>query len=86
MAFFVGLVGLGLVLQDLWDEATVGFGGDEDSGQLKGPRWSWLAGHLLALVLSDASQLRSGQGGLGWWWWWVSVMVVAPCGVWWWWW
>jgi len=29
-AGFVGFVGLGLVFQDLWDNAAVGFGGDED--------------------------------------------------------
>ena len=33
MMGFVGLIGLGLVFQDLWDEAAVGFGGDEDVGQ-----------------------------------------------------
>ncbi len=32
-ALLVGLIGLGLVLQDLRDEATVGFGGDEDVRQ-----------------------------------------------------
>ncbi len=32
-AGFVGLVGFGLVLQDLWDKATVGLGGDEDVRQ-----------------------------------------------------
>ncbi len=29
MAHFVGLVGLGLVFQDLRDDAVVGFGGDK---------------------------------------------------------
>jgi len=31
-AHFVGLVGLGLVFQDLQDNAVVGFGGDEYLG------------------------------------------------------
>ncbi len=35
-ALLVGLVGLRLVLQDLRDEAVVGFGGDEDVGQHQG--------------------------------------------------
>ncbi len=30
---FVGLIGLGLVLQDLQDEATMGFGGDKNVWQ-----------------------------------------------------
>ena len=30
---FVGLIGLGLVFQDLWYEAAVGFRGDKDVGQ-----------------------------------------------------
>ena len=30
VACFVGLVGLGLVFQDLWDDSAVGFGGDEN--------------------------------------------------------
>ncbi len=29
-AGFVGFVGFRLVLQDLWDDPAVGFGGDED--------------------------------------------------------
>jgi len=33
VAGFVGLIGFGLVLQDLWDEAAMGFGGDKDIGQ-----------------------------------------------------
>ena len=60
-ALFVGLVGLGLVFQDLWDKAAVGFGGDKDFGQHQGVRWS--TGRLFALVLLDAAQLCSGQGG-----------------------
>ncbi len=83
-AFLVGFVSPGLVLQDLWDEAMVGLGGDEDGGHLEGLRRSWVASCLLALVLLDASRLCSGQGGLGWLGWWVGVAVVAPRGVRWW--
>ena len=49
---FIGLVGLGLVFQDLWDEAMVGLGGDEDVGQHQGPHWS--TGGLLAFVFLDS--------------------------------
>ncbi len=55
VTFLVGFIGLGLVLQDLRDKAVMGFEGDEDGGQLEGPRWSWVASCLLALVLSDTS-------------------------------
>jgi len=33
-SFFLSFVGLGLVLQDLWDVAMMGFGGDKDGRQL----------------------------------------------------
>ena len=49
---FVGLIGLGLVLQDLWDSALVGLGGDEDFGEDQ--QACWLGG-LLAFVLLDSS-------------------------------
>ncbi len=55
VAFFVGFVGPGLVFQDLWDEAMMGFRGDKDGRQLEGPRQSWVASFLLACVLLDAS-------------------------------
>ncbi len=58
-------VGFGLVFQDLRDDPAVGFGGDEDLREDQRTRWS--AGSL-AFVLSDPSQLGSGQGG-SWWWW-----------------
>ena len=51
----VGFVGLGLVLQDLRDEAAVGFRGDEDGGHLEGLRQLWVASCLLAFVLSNTS-------------------------------
>jgi len=86
VAFFVSFVGPSLVLQDLQDEAMMGFGGDEDGGQLQGLCRLRLAGCLFALVLSDASQLRLGRGGLRWLRRWVGVTVVAPSGVQWWWW
>ena len=54
MSFFFGLVGLGLVFQDLWDVPAVGFRGDEDGRQLEGSCQSWLASHLLAFVFLDA--------------------------------
>ena len=60
-SFFVSLIGLGLVLQDLRDEASMGFGGDEYFGQHQGVCWS--AGGLLALVLLDSSRLCSGRSG-----------------------
>ncbi len=31
-AFLFGFIGLGLVLQDLWDVPLVGLGGDKDGG------------------------------------------------------
>jgi len=52
-AFFIGFVGFGLVFQDLWDEAVVGFGGDEDLGQHQGLCWS--TGGPLAFVFLDSS-------------------------------
>ncbi len=58
-------VGLGLVFQDLWDDPTVGLGGDEDLRENQRTRWS---ARSLALVLSDPSQLGLGRGG-SWWWW-----------------
>ena len=59
MVFLVGFVGFGLVLQDLQDEATMGFGGDEDGGQLQGLGRLWLVSCLLALILSDTPRLCS---------------------------
>ena len=53
MVFFVGFVGLGLVFQDLWDEAAVGLGGDEDVWQYQ--RVCGSTGGLFALVLLDSS-------------------------------
>jgi len=50
---FVGFIGCGLVFQDLWDGATVGFGGDEYFGQDQGAYWS--AGGLFAFVFLDSS-------------------------------
>ena len=54
---FVSFVGLGLVFQDLRNDSTVGFGGDENVGEDQQARW---LGGALALVLLDSSQLCSG--------------------------
>ncbi len=56
-ACFVGLVGFGLVLQDLRDDPAVGFGGDEDFGEDQRARW---LGGSFTLVFLDSSQLGSG--------------------------
>ncbi len=64
-AGFVGLVGLGLILQDLGDDPLMRFGGDEDFRKDQRARWSTA---LFALVLSDSPRLGSGRGG-SWWWW-----------------
>ncbi len=85
VAFFVSFVGLGLVFQDLRDEAAVRFRGDEDGRHLQGSHWSWLACCLLSFVLLDVPCLRLGQGGPGRLGWQVGVTMVTPCGVWWWW-
>jgi len=77
-ARFVGFVGLGLVLQDLQDSATVGFGGDEYFRQDQGACWS---GGLLALVLLDSPRLCSGRGGAQGRGRWVGVVVMTPSGV-----
>ncbi len=53
MAGLVGLVGLGLVFQNLRDEAMVGLGGDEDVWQHKGLCCS--VGRLFPLVFLDSS-------------------------------
>ena len=69
MAFFLSFVGLGLVFEDLGDVPTVGFGGDEDGGQLQWLRQLWLASYLLAFVFLNSPQLCSGRRGpwqLGW--------------------
>ena len=50
-AGFVGLVGLGLVFQDLRDDPAVGFGGNENFGEDQQARWS---GGAFALVLLDS--------------------------------
>ena len=51
-ACFVGFVGFGLVLQDLWNDSVVGFGGDENIGEDQRPRGP---GRSLAFVLLDSS-------------------------------
>ena len=72
--FLFGLIGLGLILQDLGDEPMVGLGGDEDFGEDQRARGS---SSLLTLVLSDPSRLGSGRGGSWWWWRWVGGPVVT---------
>ena len=64
-ACFVGFVGLGLVFQDLGDDAFVRLGGDEDFGEDQRARWS---GGSFTLVLLDSSRLRLGRSGTWWWW------------------
>ena len=64
-AGFVGLVGFGLVLQDLQDDPAVGFGRDEDLGEDQWMRWS---DGSFTLVLLDSSYPGSGRGGTWWWW------------------
>ncbi len=49
-AGFVGLVGLGLILQDLWDDSSMRFGSDEDLRKDQRARRSTA---LFALVLPD---------------------------------
>jgi len=44
-------VGFGLVLQDLGDDSTVGFGGNEDLWE---DQWTRGSSSLLTLVLSDS--------------------------------
>jgi len=64
-ACFVGFVGLGLFFQDLRDDPTVGFGGDEDLGE---DQRVCQSGRSLAFVLLDSPRLCSGRGGTWWWW------------------
>jgi len=61
--FLFGLIGLGLILQDLGDEPMVGLGGDEDGWDLQQFYQLVLASQLLAFVFLDTSGLGSGQGG-----------------------
>ncbi len=77
-ACFIGLVGLGLVFQDLWDDTTIGFGGNKYLWQNQGVCWS---GGSFTLVFLDSSRLCLGQGGA-----WgrgqrVGIMVVTSDGV-----
>ena len=51
-ACFIGLVGLGLVFQDLQDDTAIGFRGDEYLWQNQGACWS---GRLFTLVFLDSS-------------------------------
>ncbi len=78
--FLFGLIGLGLILQDLGDEPMVGLGGDEDGWDLQQFYQLVLASQLLAFVFLDTSGLGSGQGGS--WQWWVGIMTVTPFGWW----
>ena len=58
----VGLVGLGLVLQDLRDDPAMRLGGDEDLGEDQRARWS---GGSLTLVFLDSPRVEAVCGGGG---------------------